>query len=162
MRRQLSSSSTRSLSWPQVLLLRCRIPSSVMSSQWDRLWKGKEQMFARPSHSKVMASEKQGSWPVQYPRAPDYEQEGQTQSLGALQPWVCCSWAVVSLALLTKNGNQNCRGWSGSGWQHKRILNSSSAMNTQSTAAYRTNSSGGVGCTTPTRCASERRPTSKQ
>lgn len=38
MRRQLSNSSTRSLSWPQVLLLRCRIPSSVMSSQWDRLW----------------------------------------------------------------------------------------------------------------------------
>lgn len=60
MRRQLSSSSTRSLSWPQVLLLRCRIPSSVMSSQWDRLWKGKEQMFARPSHSKAHGLGKAG------------------------------------------------------------------------------------------------------
>lgn len=41
-RRQLSSSSTRSLSCPHVLLLRCRIPSSVMSSQWDKLWGGKK------------------------------------------------------------------------------------------------------------------------
>lgn len=41
-RRQLSSSNTRSLSCPHVLLLRCRIPSSVMSSQWDKLWEGKK------------------------------------------------------------------------------------------------------------------------
>lgn len=38
MRRQLSSSSTCSLSCPHVLLLRWRIPSSVISSQWDKLW----------------------------------------------------------------------------------------------------------------------------
>lgn len=38
---------------------------------------------------RLMASEKQGSWPVQYPRATVYEQEGQTQSLGALHPRVC-------------------------------------------------------------------------
>ena len=37
MRRQLSSSSTCSLSWPHVLLLRWRIPSSVINSQWDKL-----------------------------------------------------------------------------------------------------------------------------
>lgn len=43
MRRQLSSSSTCSLSWPHVLLLRWRIPSSVINSQWDKLWnRGKQ------------------------------------------------------------------------------------------------------------------------
>lgn len=38
MSRQLSSSSTCSRSWPHVLLLRWRIPSSVINSQWDKLW----------------------------------------------------------------------------------------------------------------------------
>lgn len=37
MSRQLSSSSTCSRSWPHVLLLRWRIPSSVINSQWDKL-----------------------------------------------------------------------------------------------------------------------------
>ncbi len=36
---QLSSSTTCRRSWPHTLLLRCLIPSSVINSQWDRLWK---------------------------------------------------------------------------------------------------------------------------
>lgn len=70
MRRQLSNSSTCSLSWPQELLLRCRIPSSVMSSQWDRLCSRERATRLQDPHSNAYGLGKAGEQPLIYRAKP--------------------------------------------------------------------------------------------
>lgn len=164
MRRQLSSSRTRSLSWPQVLLLRCRIPSSVMSSQWDRLWKGKEHMFTRPSHSKAHGLGEAGELACTVSQSNRlWTGRSNTKPRGPSATGLLQSWAVVSLAFLTKKGNQNCRGRSGSWWQHKRIWTHLLPWTAYSCIQNKFLWGGGLktGCASP-RWARERRPTAKQ
>lgn len=54
-RGQLSSSITSKRSWAQAPFPKCRIPSSVISSQWDKLC-GQTQRVSGPRHGQTVAN----------------------------------------------------------------------------------------------------------